>query len=58
MSNRYLTPGYYAVYEKEPRHNSLPNSIILGNYRTVNEAEQDRIKYGYDNENYYVDKVK
>jgi len=48
----------YAVFEKEPAHGSEVNGVILAPFYTKEEAEQARQKYGYGNENYYVDKMK
>lgn len=48
----------FAVYEKEPMHGKDKNGVILAPYNTKEEAEQARVKYGYDNDNYYVDKLK
>jgi hypothetical protein len=45
----------YAVYEKEPAHGSEVNGVILGPYKTKEEAEVSRVKYGYNNDNYYID---
>lgn len=57
MSEKYKLPDRYAVYEKIPQYNAFPDQIILGEYTTPDDAEIDRIKYGYDTENYYVAKV-
>jgi len=45
----------YAVFEKIPAHTNKPDSVILGPYNTKEEAQGDRVKYGYDTDNYYVD---
>ena len=45
----------YAVYEKSPAHGSKEHNIILAPFKTKEEAEQSRIKYGYNTDNYYVD---
>lgn len=45
----------YAVYEKNPEHTGSPNSIILSAYKTKEEAQSAREKYGYNTDNYYVD---
>lgn len=47
----------FATYKKTPAHNNKPNSIILAPYKTKADAEEARIKYGYTNDNYYVDIV-
>lgn len=47
----------YAVYEKEPKHGKDKNGVILASFNTIKEAEEARIKYGYGDDNYYVDKV-
>lgn len=47
----------YAVYEKEPRHGKDRNGVILAPFNTSKEAEEAKIKYGYGDDNYYVDKV-
>ena len=48
----------FAVYEKEPRHGKDKDGVILEPFNTKEEAEQARIKYGYGDDNYYVDKMK
>ena len=48
----------YAVYEKEPAHGAESNGVILAPFNTKEEAEQARKKYGYNWDNYYVDKLK
>jgi hypothetical protein len=48
----------YAVYEKTPAHGSKEHNVILAPYKTKEEAEQNRIKYGYNTDNYYVDILK
>jgi hypothetical protein len=45
----------YAIYEKEPAHGSTPNGVIMGPYDTEEEAKLNQKKYGYDNDNYYID---
>ena len=45
----------YAVYEKSPAHGSKEHNVILAPFKTKEEAEQNRIKYGYNTDNYYVD---
>jgi hypothetical protein len=47
----------YAVYEKEPRHGKDENGVILAPFNAIKEAEESRIKYGYRDDNYYVDIV-
>jgi hypothetical protein len=47
----------YAVYEKEPRRGKDRNGVILAPFNTIKEAEEAKIKYGYGDDNYYVDKV-
>jgi hypothetical protein len=56
MKYEALKKEYYAVYEKEPRHQNEKNGVILAPYKTKEEAEQARVKYGYGDDNYYVDK--
>jgi hypothetical protein len=46
----------FAVYEIEPAHGSEKNGVILGPFKTKEEAETIRLKYGYSSDNYYVDK--
>jgi hypothetical protein len=48
----------YAVYEKEPAHGSQKDSIIMGPYKTKEEAKEVGEKYGYHGDNYYVDIIK
>jgi hypothetical protein len=57
MKYEALKKEYYAVYEKEPRHQNEKNGVILAHYNTKEEAEKARVKYGYGNDNYYVDKL-
>lgn len=57
MKYEALKKEYYAVYEKEPRHQNEKNGVILAPYNTEEEAEQARVKYGYGGDNYYVDKI-
>ena len=45
----------YAVYEKKPAHGNLENNVILAPYKSKEEAEEAKVKYGYGNDNYYVD---
>lgn len=45
----------FAVYEKEPAHGKDKNGVILAPYNTKEEAETAKKRYGYDNDNYYVD---
>jgi hypothetical protein len=45
----------FAVYEREPMHGKDKNGVILAPYNTKEEAETAKEKYGYDNNNYYVD---
>jgi hypothetical protein len=52
-----LKREYYSVYEKEPRHQNEKNGVILAPFNTKEEAEETRVKYGYGNDNYYVDKL-
>jgi signal peptidase I len=47
----------FAVYEIEPAHGSIKNGIILGPFKTREEAETIRLKYGYSGDNYYVDNM-
>jgi len=48
----------YAVYEKVPAHGSEANGIILGPFKSEEDAQQAREKYGYNTDNYYVDIIK
>ena len=48
----------YAVYEKVPAHGKDVNGIILAPFNSEKEAQLAREKYGYNNDNYYVDKIK
>ncbi len=50
-----LVDNLYAVYEKSPAHGSKEHDVILAPFKTKEEAEQSRIKYGYNTDNYYVD---
>lgn len=56
MNSRF-NPPKFGIFEKEPRQNALPNKIIMGPYRTPEQAEEHRKKYGYDNDNYYVAQI-
>jgi hypothetical protein len=45
----------YVVYEKVPAHGGEINGVILGGpFKTKEDAEQARQKYGYNSDNYYV----
>jgi hypothetical protein len=48
----------FAVYEKVPAHGKDKDGVILAPYSSKEKAEQARVKYGYDTDNYYVDKLK
>jgi hypothetical protein len=48
----------WAIYEKEPSHGSQKNGIIMGPFKTKEEAEEVGDKYGYHGKNYYVDIIK
>ena len=45
----------FAVYEKEPAKGKDNNTVILAPYNTIKEAENAKKRYGYNNNNYYVD---
>lgn len=45
----------YAVYEKVPAHQNEINGIILGPFKTEDAARLAAEKYGYNNDNYYID---
>jgi hypothetical protein len=47
----------YAVYEKEPAHGSQKDGIIMGPFKTEEEAKEAGDKYGYHGDNYYVNKI-
>jgi hypothetical protein len=47
----------YAVYEKVPAHGSAINNVILAPYKSEQEAQEAREKYGYNNDNYYIGKI-
>lgn len=49
---------YFAVYEKKPTHGSEEHNIILAPFASKEDAEVYRKKFGYDTDNYYVDKLK
>ena len=44
----------WAVYEKQLAHGKDKDGIILAPFKSKEEAEQARIKYGYSGDNYYV----
>jgi hypothetical protein len=48
----------WAIYEKEPAHGSQRDGIIMGPFKTKEEAKEVGEKYGYHGENYYVDIIK
>jgi len=48
----------YAVYERIPAHGSKVNGIILAPYKSKEDAQQAREKYGYNTDNYYIDILK
>jgi hypothetical protein len=47
----------YAVYEKVPAHGGQINGVILAPFNTEKEAQDAGEKYGYNTDNYYVDKL-
>jgi len=47
----------FAVYEKNPFHQKEINGVILSPFNTYDDAKEAMIKFGYENENYYVDVV-
>lgn len=53
-----ITREQFAIYEKTPSHGKDKDSVILGSFNTIEEVEQANVKYGYNNENYYIDKLK
>jgi hypothetical protein len=58
MENKtQVTKLRYAVYEKTPAHGSILNNVILGPFTSEEEAQNAREKYGYNNDNYYIDKI-
>jgi hypothetical protein len=44
----------YAVFEKVPAHGKDTDGIILGPYKSKEEAELAGQKYGYNTDNYYI----
>ena len=54
MNNRYSPLLQFAIFEREPQKNALPNKIIMGPYKTLEDAEAARLKYGFANDNNYV----
>lgn len=56
--NKLIMMDQYAVYEKEPRHGKDINGVMMAPFSTKEEAELVRVKYGYNDDNYYVDKLK
>lgn len=54
MNERYSPPPQFAIFEREPQKNALPNKIIMGPYKSPEDAEDARVKYGFDNDNNYV----
>ena len=55
--SKYETPSQFAVFEREPQYCSAQHPLLLGPYKTEAEAEEDRVRYGYDRENFYVAKI-
>ncbi len=47
-------PPRYAVYERIDAMNAKPDSIILGEFKTFEMAEEARKQYGFTSDNYYV----
>jgi hypothetical protein len=45
----------FSVYEKIPSHQKDINGIILSPFNTYDDAKSAMTKWGYNNENYYVD---
>jgi hypothetical protein len=48
----------FAVFEKVPAHGSEVDGIILGPFNSEEEAIEAGTRYGYTDDNYYVDKIK
>lgn len=48
----------FAVFEKVPAHGSEVGGIILGPFNSEEEATEAGNRYGYNTDNYYVDKIK
>ncbi len=48
----------FAVFEKVPAHGSEVGGIILGPFNSEEEATEAGNRYGYNTDNYYVDKLK
>ena len=48
----------YAVYEKIPKHGKDINGVILGPFNSKEEAEKSKNKYGYNTDNYFINKIK
>lgn len=51
---RFVTSPTYAVYEREAAHCIFPNSVVGGSFRSPEEAEAWRQRYGYTGSNYYI----
>ena len=55
MSNREVIQ--FAVFERTPQFSSAEFPLVFGPYRSVQEAEEAREKYGLISENFYVARI-
>lgn len=51
---RFTSPPTYAVYERNAELRMFPHSVVGGSFRTQEEAEAWRKRYGYVGDNYYI----
>ncbi|HET8687936.1 MAG TPA: hypothetical protein VFM18_14940 [Methanosarcina sp.] len=57
MTKRQL-PEKFGIFEKIPQYCSAEHPILFGPYSSREEAEKHRVKYGYTDDNFYVDVIK
>lgn len=48
----------FGIYEKKASHCAEDDSLIMGPYKSEEEALISGKKYGYHGENYYIKKIK
>lgn len=48
----------FAVYEKTPKHGKYVNGIVLAPFKNEEDAQKMMVKFGYNNENYFVGEMK
>jgi hypothetical protein len=55
MSSREVIQ--FAVFERTPQFSSAEYPLLFAPYRSAQEAEDARVKYGLTGENFYVARI-